>query len=223
MKSIGWWGMTETVAHGTVGSPHWPDALLSMGRPSPAYGILVLDAGMRQVLPGETGSLHVRGCRGVSLFVGYAGDPEATARAFTEDGLFITGDRVRLGEDGFLCFAKRDKGMLKVGGENVAASEVERVIRKVAGVPEAAVVGRRHPMLDEVPVAFVIAAPSAGPDLARRVMAACASDLAPFKQPHEVRVVESLPRAILDKVAKAELRRLLASESGGVEVRATPC
>lgn len=226
VKSIGWWGMTETVTHGTVGSPCWPDAPLSMGRPSPAYGILVLDAAMRPVLPGETGNLYVRGRRGVSLFVEYAGDPEATARAFTEDGLFITGDRVRLGEDGFLYFADRGKDMLKVGGENVAASEVERVIREVAGVSEVAVVGRRHPMLDEVPVAFVIAAPSAGPDLARRVMAACASDLAPFKQPHEVRVVESLPRATLDKVAKAELRRLLASEAGASESRASkpgPC
>ncbi len=84
----------------------------------------------------------------------------------------------------------------------------------VAGVSEVAVVGRRHPMLDEVPVAFVIAARPADPELATRITAACASGLAPFKQPHEVRVVESLPRATLDKVAKAELRKIVAAEFG---------
>ncbi len=214
VKTIGWWGMTETVTHGTVGSPHLPDESMSIGRPSPAYGILVLDAGMRPVLPGETGSLYVRGRRGVSLFVGYDGDPEATAAAFTPDGLFITGDRVRLGENGSLYFADRDKDMLKVGGENVAASEIERVIREVAGVSEVAVVGRRHPMLDEVPVAFVIAARPADPELAMRITAACVSELASFKRPHEVRVVESLPRAALDKVAKSELRKIIAAEFG---------
>jgi acyl-CoA synthetase (AMP-forming)/AMP-acid ligase II len=103
-----------------------------------------------------------------------------------------------LGENGFLYFADRDKDMLKVGGENVAASEIERVIREVAGVSEVAVVGRRHPMLDEVPVAFVIAARQADPKLAMRITAACVSELASFKQPHEVRVVESLPRATLE-------------------------
>jgi crotonobetaine/carnitine-CoA ligase len=214
VKSIGWWGMTETVTHGAVGSPHLADAPLSMGRPSPAYEILVLDAGLRPVRPGETGDLYVRGRRGVSLFVGYAGDPEATEAAFTDDGLFITGDRVRLGENGFLYFADRAKDMLKVGGENVAASEIERVIREVAGVSEVAVVGRGHPMLDEVPVAFVLPSSPGDPDLAARITAACASGLASFKQPHEVRVVESLPRAALDKVAKSELRKIVAAEFG---------
>jgi acyl-CoA synthetase (AMP-forming)/AMP-acid ligase II len=108
--------------------------------------------------PGETGDLFIEGVRGVSLFAEYAGDPAATAAAFREDGLFITGDRVRLGEDGYLYFADRSKDMLKIGGENVAASEIERVIGAVAGVSEVAVVAKHHDMLDEVPVAFVIAA-----------------------------------------------------------------
>ncbi len=214
VKSIGWWGMAETVTHGIVGSPQLADAPMSMGRPSPAYEILVLDAGLHPVRPGETGDLYVRGRRGVSLFVGYAGDPDATKAAFTDDGLFITGDRVRLGEDGSLHFADRAKDMLKVGGESVAASEIERVIREVAGVSEVAVVGRAHPMLDEVPVAFVLPSSPGDPDLAAQITAACASGLASFKQPHEVRVVESLPRAALDKVAKSELRKIVAAEFG---------
>ena len=88
VKSVGWWGMTETVTHGTIGSPFHADRPLSMGRPSPGYGIVVLDETGCPVAPGEIGDLYIRGRRGVSLFVEYLGDPEATAAAFTEDGLF---------------------------------------------------------------------------------------------------------------------------------------
>jgi crotonobetaine/carnitine-CoA ligase len=104
--------------------------------------------------------------------------------------------------------------MLKVGGENVAASEIERVILAVPGVHECAVVGRRHPMLDEVPVAFVLATADAAADasLAEHVAAACRMQLADFKCPHEIRVVTALPRSTLEKIAKAELRRQLEVE-----------
>jgi crotonobetaine/carnitine-CoA ligase len=209
VKTVGWWGMTETIAHGIVGSPHQPDAPMSMGRPSPAYGIHVLDEKGQPVQPGEVGDLYVSGQKGVSLFLEYAGDPAATAAAFREDGLFITGDRVRVGEDGFLYFADRAKDMLKVGGENVAASEIERVIATVPGVAEVAVVGMKHPMLDEAPAAFVIALPDHAGGLEDRIMSACAEALAPFKRPHLIRLVESLPRSTLEKVAKAELRAML--------------
>lgn len=211
VRTIGWWGMTETIAHGIVGSARQPDASMSMGRPAAGYAIHVLDEAGRPVAPGEVGDLFVGGQRGVSLFAEYAGDPRATAEAFREDGLFRTGDRVRLGVDGFLYFADRSKDMLKVGGENVAASEIERVIAAVPGVAEVAVVGRKHPMLDEVPVAFVIPA-AADDDLEARVRQACAQALATFKQPHDVRLVETLPRSTLEKVAKAELRALLEAE-----------
>ena len=210
VKTIGWWGMTETIAHGTVGSVHRRDAPMSMGRPAPGYEIHVLDEDGAPVKPGEVGDLFVRGWRGVSLFLEYAGDPEATARAFREDGLFITGDRVRLGEDGYLYFADRAKDMLKVGGENVAASEIERVIAAVPGVAEAAVVAMKHPMLDEAPAAFVIPAPGHGEELSAAIAAACEKSLAAFKRPHLIRLVDSLPRSTLEKVAKAELRAMLS-------------
>lgn len=212
VKTIGWWGMTETIAHGVVGTPHRKDAPLSMGRPAPGYEIFVLDENDRPVGPGEVGDLYVRGVPGVSLFLEYAGNAEATKAAFRDDGLFITGDRVRLGADGHLYFADRSKDMLKVGGENVAASEIERVIAGVPGVAEAAVVAMRHPMLDEAPAAFVIARPDAVAGLEDRIAAACAEALAPFKRPHLIRLVDSLPRSTLEKIAKADLRAQLAEE-----------
>ncbi len=96
--------------------------------------------------------------------------------------------------------------MLKVGAENVAASEIEQVIAVVPGVRETAVVGKPHPMLDEVPVAFII--PQAGVaalpnDLHDTVMAACRKGLADFKVPREIRFVDEMPRSTLEKVAKA--------------------
>ena len=150
--------------------------------------------------------------RGLSLFSEYLEDPAATAATFTQDGWMITGDRVTLAEDGWLIFADRAKDMLKVGGENVAASEIERVIAALPGVREVAVVAKPDPMLQEAPVAFVrlwTHGDSEPNDFPEAAIAACRAQLASFKVPHEVRLVEDFPRATLDKIAKAELRKLL--------------
>ncbi|WP_338467939.1 AMP-binding protein [Novosphingobium sp. ZN18A2] len=213
IPTIGWWGMTETITHGTVGIAHHDNAPMSMGRPAPGYEIHVRDDDGNPVGPGEVGNLLVRGVRGVSLFLEYANNPEASAAAFTADGLFITGDRVMLGEDGWFYFADRSKDMLKVGGENVAASEIERVVMTVPGVVEVAVVAMRHAMLDEVPAAFVIPQSGHADGLEQRIVEACAANLASFKLPQLVRLVESLPRSTLEKVAKAELRAMLDAEA----------
>ena len=215
VKTIGWWGMTETITQGIVGLPHLPNASMSCGLPAPEYEIRVEVDG-REALPGETGELLVGGLRGLSLFAEYLNNPKATAESFDAQGWFVTGDRVRLGEDGWIYFSDRSKDMLKVGGENVAASEIERVIMTVPGVVEAAVVARKHPMLDEVPVAFVRCAPDWSAEqrraLAAAIEAQCTSALADFKRPREVRIVDDMPRSTLEKIAKAQLRALLASE-----------
>lgn len=219
VKTIGWWGMTETITQGTVGHAHLPNAPMSMGRCAPEYEVRVLVDG-RDAEPGETGDFFIRGIRGLSLFAEYLNNPEATAAAFDADGWFATGDRVRLGDDGWLYFGDRAKDMLKVGGENVAASEVERVVIAVPGVVEVAVVGRPDRMLDEVPVAFVRVEPTA-PDARRGLLSAiesaCIRELADFKRPRELRIVDELPRSTLEKIAKAQLRALLVEESQAAE------
>jgi crotonobetaine/carnitine-CoA ligase len=213
VRSLGWWGMTETITHGIVGDALHPNTPLTCGRPANEYEIRVVDGDGEQVQPGETGSLLIRGVPGLSLFAGYLHDDATTAASFDDDGYFMTGDRVTLLDDGHLRFADRAKDMLKVGGENVAASEVERVIARVPGVREVAIVGRPHQMLDEVPVAFVVPAMGTEPaGLDATILAQCKEQLAGFKVPAEVRFVDDLPRAILGKVAKAELRKRLAEE-----------
>lgn len=208
LRTMGWYGMTETVSHPVMDEHLDPGRPMAMGRPSPEYEVAVKREDGTNAEPGETGSIFVRGIPGLSLFAEYLHDPAATAAALDERGWLRTGDVVMLHEDGYMTFADRSNDVLKVGGENVAASEVERVILGVGGVSEVAVVGRPHPMLDEVPVAFVIALEGTTVD-ADAVLAACRAQLADFKVPREVRIVEEMPRSTLNKIAKAELRRLL--------------
>ena len=212
VKVIGWWGMTETITHGIVGEVDQPNIPMSIGRAAPEYSIRISDDDGRPTEVGGTGNLSIQGIPGLSLFKEYLHNEKATRASFDEHGFFLTGDRVTLLRDGFIKFGDRAKDMLKVGGENVAASEIEQVIAVVPGVREAAVVGKKHPMLDEVPVVFII--PQAGverapPDLQDNVMAACRKSLADFKVPKEIRLVDEMPRSTLEKVAKAELRKLL--------------
>lgn len=223
VKTIGWWGMTETLSHGIVGSVHLPNRPLAIGRPAPEYGIAIVEDDSvpvreaRPVGPGGTGQLLVRGVRGLSLFHEYLGDARASAERFDAGGWFRTGDRIEILDDCSLRVSERSKDMLRVGGENVAASEIERVVLQVAGVAECAVVGKAHALLDEVPVLFVLPAAHADIDLLERIAAACNAQLADFKRPHELRLVKDFPRSLLDKITKAELRRGLESENPTLE------
>ena len=212
VRTIGWWGMTETMTHGIVGDVHHPNRSMMIGKAAPEYGVAILRDDGSPTEPGEVGHLLIQGTPGLSLFKEYLANPEATAAAYDDDGWFITGDRVILHEDGFIQFSDRDKDMLKVGGENVAASEIERVILELPGIVEVAVVGKSDPMRDEVPVVFIL--PEAGvqnvpADLEARVLDACAQQLADFKVPREVHWVDDFPRSTLEKIAKAELRKRL--------------
>jgi crotonobetaine/carnitine-CoA ligase len=213
VRTIGWWGMTETVSHGIVDDVLTPGRSLSCGRPAPEYEIAVLRPDGTPVEPGETGALFVRGIPGVSLFSGYLHDQRATEAALDQFGWLRTDDLVTINADGSIMFADRDKDVLKVGGENVGASEIERVIAAVPGVSEVAVVAGPDDMLTEVPIAFVVPSESR-PDLADDVQAACRAKLADFKVPRQVHVVEDLPRSTLNKVAKAQLRAQLSAAAG---------
>ncbi|MBP7063623.1 AMP-binding protein [Ferrovibrio sp.] len=219
IKPMSWWGMTETLTQGIIGYPHLPVAYGAIGRAAPEYSLRILNAEGQPVQRGETGTIHIAGQRGVSLFQEYYRDPAATAAAFDSEGFFNTGDQVTLLDDGSLRFADRVKDMLKVGGENVAASEIERVIAAIPGVEEVAVVAQAHAMLDEVPVAFVrlgaALADVAHDAVAAMVTAQCRKLLADFKLPRAVYVVQEFPRANVDKIAKAKLKTILAAIGDG--------
>jgi len=206
IPTLGWFGMTETVTLTMISEINKPNRRMAMGVPVAGYEVKVIDDDGNPVAFGDSGWLKIRGTPGISLFLEYLGNPEATAEAFDADGWFDTGDLVTPFDDGHIRFDNRGKDMLRVGAENVSAAEVERVIATVAGVKECAVVGRKHPMLDEVPVVFVISfGPTEG--LADRVLAACQAELAEFKVPREVIIVDVFPRVTLEKVDKKVLRQ----------------
>jgi crotonobetaine/carnitine-CoA ligase len=112
---------------------------------------------------------------------------------------------------GNVVYTDRDSDLLKVGGENVSAREVEDVCRTVPGIADVAVVAKTHEFLSMVPVAFVVkglGAPEDDGELEKQVMTACAEKLADFKVPRAVYVVDDFPRATLEKVAKNVLREM---------------
>ena len=212
VRTMGWWGMTETMTHGIVADAHHRNRSMMIGKAAPEYGVTILRDDGTASEPGEVGHLRILGVPGLSLFKEYLNNREATDAAYDEDGWFITGDRVILHDDGFIQFSDRDKDMLKVGGENVAASEIERVIYTVAGVQEVAVIGKSDPIRQEIPVAFVI--PTGGvsassPEFETEILTACERELADFKVPRKIYFLDDFPRSVLQKIAKAKLREQL--------------
>ena len=215
LKVYAAYGMTETVTHAITGRPQegWPR--MSMGHPTPGYEIAVVGKESGELVSeGVTGELWLRGTRGIQLFLEYFDNAEANASSFTVDGWFKTGDMVKVLAGGNVVYTDRDKDLMKVGGENVSAREVEDTCRLVPGIAEIAVVGKAHEWLSMVPVAFVIKAPGAPEDdgaFEKAIIEACAANLADFKVPRAVYVVEEFPRATLEKVAKNVLREMADS------------
>ncbi|MDI2129959.1 class I adenylate-forming enzyme family protein [Yinghuangia seranimata] len=210
LKVYGAYGMTETVIHAITGKPSEHLPAKSMGRPAPGYGFKIVDRDTGEECGvGEQGELWLHGERGVQFFLEYYGNAEATEKAFEGDW-FKTGDMVALGEGGNVFYRERDKDLLKVGGENVSAREVEDLILTVPGVGSVAVVGKKHDFLDEVVVAFVIrnaAAPEAA-ELEKAVVELCRAKLSDFKVPRAVYFVDAFPTGTLDKILKKELREM---------------
>lgn len=201
------WGMTESVIQAIANDIDHREDAGAIGRVVPGYRIRIRADDGTDAAVGEVGDLWVGGQRGIQVFAEYYGDPEATAAAFDGDGCYDTGDRVRQLPSGVIQFVTRAKDMLKVGAENVAAAEIERVLTGCPGVRAAGVVGRPDPILDEVAVAFVVATPGADvgalPDAA---IAHCREHLADFKVPRRVYVIDALPESLLGKIAKGELK-----------------
>jgi crotonobetaine/carnitine-CoA ligase len=201
------WGMTEVVTQVIVSNHDHPVEPGAIGRVATEYQVRIAREDGTDAAVGEAGELLVGGVRGLSLFAEYLNDADATGDSFDDQGYFRTGDVVVTSPSGAIRFESRSKDMLKVGGENVGAAEIERVLLGVPGITRAAVVSRKDPLRDEVPVAFVTVAPTTDSgSIADAAIAHCVEQLADFKVPRFVYVVEALPEAMLGKVSKAILR-----------------
>jgi crotonobetaine/carnitine-CoA ligase len=208
---LGWFGMTETVSLPIMSTLGLPGRVGSMGVVTPGYEIEVRREDGSHVAFGESGMLWIRGVAGLSMFEGYLNNPEATESAFDASGWFLTGDRVTPHADGCIVFDGRERDMLRIGAENVAESEIERVLMGTGLITEVAVVGKPHPMLDEVPVALVTV-PAYVADPRDELFRICREKLAAFKVPAEIRIVADFPRVTLGKIDKKTLRAELRSD-----------
>ena len=139
---------------------------------------------------------------------GYLNRPEETAKTIV-DGWLHTGDVGRFDEDGYLVLVDRAKDMIIRGGENIYPREIEAVVHHLPQIAEAAVVGRPNPTYGEEPVLFVSTHPDATITPAA-IRDHIAGQLAKFKRPADITILDDLPRNPVGKIDKPVLRRLLA-------------
>jgi acyl-CoA synthetase (AMP-forming)/AMP-acid ligase II len=207
---VGSFGMTEASGTVSTGSPGEPESqrITRLGRPLPGLEVRVIDPNTGRDMPtGERGEVLVRG---YSLFEGYYRDPVKSAEALDKDGWFHTGDIGSVDAQGTIMFHGRFKDMLKVGGENVAAAEIEAQLQKHKAVKLAQVVGIPDAKYAEVPAAFVELQPDATAT-ETELIEFCKKDVAGFKVPRHIRFVTEWPMSS-SKIQKFKLRTALVEE-----------
>jgi acyl-CoA synthetase (AMP-forming)/AMP-acid ligase II len=206
----GHFGMTE--ASGAITCNEWdapPEIRLgTTGKALPGIELRVVDPETGAVVaPGTPGELQLRG---PGLFEGYHKDPEKTAAALPPDGWLRSGDRGIMDAAGNVSYTGRIKDMLKVGGENVAPSEIESHLSTHPAVKLVQVVGVSDARLDEVPAAFIELVE--GRELtAQAAIEFCVGQIASFKVPRHVRFVTEWPMSAT-KIQKFRLREALEEE-----------
>jgi long-chain acyl-CoA synthetase len=183
----------------------------SIGPPLPGVEVRLLDRDGNAVLEGDPGELVVRGA---NVFAGYWNDA-ATTNAVLVDGWLHTGDIAVADTDGWLTLVDRAKDVVIVSGFNVFPGEVEEALRSHRDVEDVAVIGEPHPRTGETVVAYVV--PRAGqiPDPVELLRHA-GRQLARYKLPTRVEVVDALPRTLAGKL----VRRALSASSRAAAGRA---
>lgn len=198
------YGLSEAFTLVTMAPVHGQKRWPSIGLPTMDRQVRIVDTDGHDVPTGETGQIIVHGVPGRTVMKGYFNDPAAT-EATLRDGWLYTGDNGFADEKGYLYFFDRLKDMIKTAGENVSASEVERVLLTHDNVIEAAVIGIPHPIRDEVVKAFVVARDQSTVTV-DDLVDHCSKHLAKFKVPAHIDVVDALPKTSIGKIEKNLLR-----------------
>ncbi|GGE11070.1 malonyl-CoA synthase [Polymorphobacter glacialis] len=173
----------------------------SVGPPLPGVEVRIADNASKGVLE----------VRGDSVFSGYWRQPEKTAAEFRADGFFSTGDLATIDSGGIVRIVGREKDMIICGGLNVYPKEIEELIDAMPGVAEAAVIGLPHPDFGEAVCAVVRLDPAEPRPTPATIITALKLDLAGFKVPKAIFIVDELPRNAMAKVQKAALRARYAN------------
>ena len=200
------YGLTET-SPVALGNPFWPTRRTgTIGVPFPSTLMRVVDPDdpTREVAQGEEGELLLKGPQ---VFVGYWNSPQETAKSLLPDGWLRTGDIVVTDAEGFTTIVDRLKEIIVTGGFNVSPSEVEHVLMEHPDIDDVAVVGLQTESGEQVAAAVVLR-PGAHLDVAE-VRAWAKHRLAAYKVPRSFVAVEELPKSLLGKVLRKQVRESL--------------
>ncbi|WP_426939560.1 long-chain-fatty-acid--CoA ligase [Pseudarthrobacter sp. S3] len=203
------YGLTETSPI-AIGNPFGPSRKPgTVGVPFPLTDIRVVDPKNVALdrAPGEEGELLIRGPQ---VFSGYWNRPEETEDSLLDGGWFRTGDIVSVDDDYFVTIRDRIKELIITGGFNVSPSEVEDVLATFPGISEVSVVGLPRPGGGEDVVAAVVPIPGTTIDPAA-LLAYARAQLTAYKVPRRVVVLDSLPRSLIGKVLRREIRDSIAA------------
>lgn len=180
----------------------------SIGRPIKGVEVAILDEQGNALPNHEIGEVCVRGG---NVMQGYWNRPDETSLTLV-NGWLRTGDIGHQDDDGYFYITDRKKDMLLVNGINVYPREIEERLYEITGIKEAAVVGKHHPKRGEQPVAFVSLDEGVTLDSAM-IQAQLKTQLADFKIPRELHILDALPRNATGKILKTELRKQLETGS----------
>ncbi|MFF4501008.1 AMP-binding protein [Streptomyces sp. NPDC001401] len=200
------YGMTETspVSLQTRRDDDLEHRTGTVGRVLPHIEVKIVDPATGVTQPrGEAGELCTRG---YSVMLGYWNEPEKTAEAVDPGRWMHTGDLALMREDGYVEIVGRIKDMIIRGGENIYPREIEEFLYGHPKIADVQVVGVPHERYGEEVLACVIPRDPADPPTLQDVRAFCEGQLAHYKVPSRVQILEAFPMTVSGKVRKIELR-----------------
>jgi long-chain acyl-CoA synthetase len=195
------YGLSETSPVASFNHPDRERKPGSIGTPIDGVEMKVVDEVGDEVPAGDVGEIVIRGH---NVMKSYWQRPDATAEAITTDGWFRTGDLGRVDEDGYLFIVDRKKELIIRGGYNVYPREIEEVLYEHPAVHECAVIGIPHPSLGEEVGAAVALKPGVEAT-ADELRSYAKSQVAAYKYPRHVWLVDALPKGATGKILKREI------------------
>ena len=193
----------------------------TVGRALPGIEVKIADDEHAPVPTGEMGELA---CRGYNVMMGYYKMPDKTAEAIDEDGWLYSGDLATMDAEGYVRIVGRKKDMLITGGFNVYPAEIEEYLFTHPKVQNVSVVGIPDDVMGEVAVAYIIPREGVSID-PQEIIDYCAEEIANFKVPRYVEIVDEFPMTQSGKIQKFRLREMLseAMEDGTLrKLKPTP-
>ena len=210
------YGLTEAGTTSATEPGDDPEAIATtVGRPRPGFEVRVVGESDRELPAGEAGEVLVRGG---SVMAGYLDDPAETAKVLSADGWLRTGDLGVVDDAGRLRIVGRVKDMFIVGGFNAYPAEIENALLRHPNVRQAAVIGIPDERLGEVGMAYVVVSDGGGVT-PESIIAWSREQMANYKVPRAIEIVDELPLNATGKVVKETLRERAAARRAQAEGR----